>query len=64
MICCLIFQTHCLPTHGGKHQDLKYISRHTMSRVLSGEYSDVVEKAIIVDCRYPYEFEGGHIQVR
>ena len=48
----------------GKHQDLKSISSETLSRVIEGEFENEVEKCIIVDCRYPYEYEGGHIQVR
>ncbi|XP_045190090.2 M-phase inducer phosphatase 1-like [Mercenaria mercenaria] len=55
-------KTHCLPTYGGKHQDLKYISSSTLSQVIRGEYGQEIEKAVIVDCRYPYEFQGGHIQ--
>ncbi|KAL4231733.1 M-phase inducer phosphatase 1 [Mactra antiquata] len=55
-------RTHCLPTYGGKHQDMKYISGRTLSQVIEGEYSHDVEQAIIIDCRYPYEYEGGHIQ--
>jgi len=47
----------------GKHQDLKSISAETMSSLLNGDYDDDVEQAIIVDCRYPYEFDGGHIKV-
>lgn len=47
----------------GKHQDLKSISAETVSRVIDGHYDDEIEQAIIIDCRYPYEFEGGHIQV-
>ena len=35
-----------------------------MSELLDGKYKDVVNKYIIVDARYPYEYEGGHIQVR
>ena len=35
-----------------------------MAALQGGEYEHIVEKAIIVDCRYPYEFEGGHIKVR
>ena len=29
--------------------------------MLRGRYSDVIEKCVIVDSRYPYEYEGGHI---
>ncbi|XP_033738578.1 M-phase inducer phosphatase-like [Pecten maximus] len=53
---------YCLPTIKGKHQDLKSISPQTMCDVLRGGYDDVIASCRIVDCRYPYEFEGGHIQ--
>jgi len=35
-----------------------------MASLLQNEYSDVVEKYTIVDCRYPYEYDGGHILAR
>ena len=34
-----------------------------LAQVIEGQYSDVVEKFTIIDCRYPYEYEGGHIKV-
>ncbi|XP_015705746.1 LOW QUALITY PROTEIN: M-phase inducer phosphatase 2 [Coturnix japonica] len=46
----------------GKHQDLKYISPEMMAAVLSGTFSSSIESCVIVDCRYPYEYEGGHIK--
>lgn len=52
----------CLPLVKGKHADLKCISPGTMASLLRQEYAHVVESFHIVDCRYPYEFEGGHIQ--
>lgn len=55
-------RAYTLPTINGKHQDLKSITSETLSRVIDGEYSHEIEQAIIVDCRYPYEFQGGHIQ--
>ncbi|XP_044516324.1 M-phase inducer phosphatase 2 [Gracilinanus agilis] len=51
-----------LQTIDGRHQDLKYISAETMVAVLTGKFSNIVEKCVILDCRYPYEFEGGHIK--
>ncbi|XP_029317178.1 M-phase inducer phosphatase 2 isoform X2 [Cottoperca gobio] len=51
-----------LPTVDGKHQDLKYITPDTMVSALSGQFSHLVERVIVMDCRYPYEFEGGHIK--
>ncbi|XP_048204826.1 M-phase inducer phosphatase 2 isoform X1 [Perognathus longimembris pacificus] len=51
-----------LQTVDGKHQDLKYISPETMVALLMGKFSNIVEKFVVVDCRYPYEYEGGHIK--
>nr|KAF6421875.1 cell division cycle 25B [Rousettus aegyptiacus] len=51
-----------LQTVDGKHQDLKYISPETMVALLTGKFNNIVERFVIVDCRYPYEYEGGHIK--
>ncbi|CAN9502614.1 unnamed protein product [Ophioblennius macclurei] len=50
-----------LPTVDGKHQDLKYITPEVMVAALSGHFDKVVERVVVIDCRYPYEYEGGHI---
>ena len=34
-----------------------------MSDVLDGVYDKCVDKVTIIDCRYPFEYEGGHIEV-
>ncbi|CAG5113058.1 Oidioi.mRNA.OKI2018_I69.chr2.g7205.t1.cds [Oikopleura dioica] len=51
-----------LPTEGtSKHQDLNYISGQTMSELLTG--SRITGGSfVVVDARYPYEFEGGKIK--
>lgn len=52
----------CLPLlEGGRHKDLKSISVHTMAKLVRGSYNDSVASFKIIDCRYPYEYEGGHI---
>ena len=51
-----------LPTITGKHQDLKSVSPHTVYQLLNGRYSQHIDTYQVIDCRYPYEFEGGHIQ--
>ncbi|XP_076100845.1 M-phase inducer phosphatase-like [Mytilus galloprovincialis] len=53
---------HTLPTITGKHSDLKSITPQTLADVVNGDYDDVISDYKIIDCRYPYEFEGGHIR--
>lgn len=51
-----------LPLMDGKHKDLKSISVHTMAKLVAGNFDASVATFKIIDCRYPYEFEGGHIR--
>ncbi|XP_056104000.1 M-phase inducer phosphatase 2 [Rhinichthys klamathensis goyatoka] len=51
-----------LPTVEGKHQELKYITPEIMVKAMTGQYSDLVERLFVIDCRYPYEYDGGHIK--
>ncbi|XP_045206794.2 M-phase inducer phosphatase 1-like [Mercenaria mercenaria] len=55
-------RVNILPTIPGKHSDLSTISPETMSDVLDGVYDNCADKVTIIDCRYPYEYEGGHIK--
>lgn len=53
----------CLPLMaGGRHKDLKSITAATMAGLMRGTFEATVATFKIVDCRYPYEFEGGHIR--
>ncbi|XP_052770954.1 M-phase inducer phosphatase-like [Mya arenaria] len=53
---------YSLPTIPGKHHDLTAISPEVMADVIRGCFNDIIGDVTIVDCRYPYEFEGGHIR--
>ncbi|XP_006031693.2 M-phase inducer phosphatase 2 isoform X1 [Alligator sinensis] len=55
-------KAYLLQTVEGKHQDLKYISPEMMVAVLNGQFNSLIDSCVIVDCRYPYEYEGGHIK--
>lgn len=37
------------------------ITRETMLEILDGKYSDKFAQRMIIDCRFEYEYEGGHI---
>jgi rhodanese-related sulfurtransferase len=53
---------HILPViQSNKHQDLHCISPETLVDVLNGNYSDQISECVIIDSRYPYEYDGGHI---
>ena len=51
-------RSYRLPTIPGKHDDLKSITVDTMSDILNSQ--DI--SYTLIDCRYPYEYAGGHIQ--
>ena len=47
---------------GARHPDLNTITSETLSDLLEGKYNDEVKKFRIIDCRYPYEYNGGHVK--
>nr|XP_056718652.1 M-phase inducer phosphatase 3 [Euleptes europaea] len=51
-----------LPTVMGRHQDLRYITSQTMAALFHDQFQSLIEKFCIIDCRYPYEYHGGHIK--
>ncbi|XP_022915194.1 M-phase inducer phosphatase-like [Onthophagus taurus] len=51
----------CLPLVSGKHSDLKSINPSTLVGLMKGEFQNRVASFKVVDCRFPYEYEGGHI---
>ncbi|XP_008634547.1 PREDICTED: M-phase inducer phosphatase 1 [Corvus brachyrhynchos] len=55
-------KTYLFDTVDGKHQDLKYIDSEMMVSVLTGKFESFIKQCVIIDCRYPYEYEGGHIK--
>eukprot|EP00039_Didymoeca_costata_P022841 m.5328 g.5328 ORF g.5328 m.5328 type:complete len:481 (-) comp3275_c0_seq1:1946-3388(-) len=57
---------HCvLPTtkeYHKFHQSIRLISVDTMSNLLNGMYDKDIDDFLVVDCRFPFEYDGGHIQ--
>ncbi|CAK1554324.1 unnamed protein product [Leptosia nina] len=50
-----------LPLTAGDHSDLKSISCDTLAKLIKGDYSESINDFQVIDCRYPYEYDGGHI---
>jgi len=40
-----------------------WLCKLKMASLLRNELDKVVESFTVIDCRFPYEFSGGHIQV-
>ncbi|KAI1117952.1 rhodanese-like domain-containing protein [Nemania sp. NC0429] len=45
----------------GENDGIPRISRDTFLEFLDGKYNESFDQKIIVDCRFEYEYEGGHI---
>ncbi|KAJ1673586.1 m-phase inducer phosphatase [Spiromyces aspiralis] len=54
---CLVLPCHSAPT-----DTVKRIDAQTMSDVISGKYKNKYDEHLVVDCRFPYEYQGGHIK--
>lgn len=52
---------HVLPCFDSPRDAIKRICPSIMTKVLTGQYDHAYSKLIIVDCRYPYEYHGGHL---
>ncbi|KAJ5102664.1 hypothetical protein N7532_003193 [Penicillium argentinense] len=44
-----------------KADSLPRINQNTLLEVLDGKYNDKFDNIMIVDCRFEYEYDGGHI---
>ncbi|KAG1678652.1 M-phase inducer phosphatase [Nymphon striatum] len=45
-----------------RNQDVKAVSPKTVCDLIDGQYDDQIHSFEIIDCRYPYEYDGGHIK--
>lgn len=45
----------------GQNDSIPRISRDTMLEVLDGKYGEHFDQKMVIDCRFEYEYEGGHI---
>ncbi|KAJ2883684.1 m-phase inducer phosphatase [Coemansia aciculifera] len=54
---------HKLPCVAAATDSIMRVEAETVSELLvaGGRYSDLYDEKIFVDCRFPYEYEGGHI---
>ena len=51
-----------LPHFNSNDESLPRITKDTMIEVLDGKYSHYYDRSVIIDCRFEYEYEGGHIE--
>ncbi|ORY24381.1 hypothetical protein BCR39DRAFT_323623 [Naematelia encephala] len=50
-----------LPCHKVKEDGLVRITVDTLDNLISGKYDDKVRRYHILDCRFDYEYTGGHV---
>lgn len=51
-----------LPHFFNDEEAIPRISKKTMIEVLDGKYKGCYDQSLIVDCRFEYEYDGGHIE--
>lgn len=50
-----------LPHFRSEDETVPRINKDTMVDVLDGRYDSAYDRSVIIDCRFEYEYEGGHI---
>lgn len=50
-----------LPYFIANEESLPRITKHTMTDILDGKFQASYDQSVIIDCRFEYEYEGGHI---
>lgn len=50
-----------LPCFSSKEDTLRRIDKSTLCQVMDGQYKDQYDELMVIDCRFEYEYEGGHI---
>lgn len=45
----------------GQPDNIPRITRETLIEILDGKYDEKYNKKMVIDCRFEYEFNGGHI---
>lgn len=51
-----------LPHFVADQESLPRITKETMMNILDGQYTSHYDQSYIVDCRFEYEYNGGHIE--
>ena len=51
-----------LPHFNSGDESLPRITKETMVEILDGKYGECYDRSVIIDCRFEYEYEGGHIE--
>ncbi|KAJ1906023.1 m-phase inducer phosphatase [Coemansia sp. IMI 209127] len=54
-------ECHLLPCTTAATDSIMRIEAQTASELLAGRFNNLYDETIFVDCRFPYEYEGGHI---
>ncbi|KAF8424903.1 hypothetical protein EV426DRAFT_701170 [Tirmania nivea] len=55
-------EQHCLPCHNVKDDPLRRIKKSVLADILDKKYTDHYDEYIVVDCRFDYEYQGGHVE--
>lgn len=50
-----------IPTFNVRQDPFPRITHQTLCRIIDGEFTSVFPEIIVIDCRFEYEYEGGHI---
>lgn len=54
-------ETATLPSFKSDSDNIRRIGRDVLLDVMDGKYKEKYDDVIVVDCRFEYEYDGGHI---